>query len=152
VAQGTPGLFGFDGGRRSGFLPSPLRRARVSLALWRTDLDDSTPLFGGSHDRPSTLVVIWPVCERGLLLEDLERACVSSWSLTPGQFERLAVLHRDFGLGEHDVWVRGQDGKGVWPCPESLLRHVLKHGGDLGHHLEREITAQRDELLRGMGR
>ena len=146
----TTGLFGFDAGHRGGFSPSSSRRDRISLALWSTGLDDSTPLFAGTPRKPVTIVVVWPVCERGLLLDDWKRAWVSSWSLTQEQFARLAELHKDFPLRQHDVWIRGRGDQGIWPCPESLLRHALSLRGDFGQRLEKQIESKRAEVLEGM--
>lgn len=103
----------------------PARTVRLSLALWARNADDASPSFFGDADRPETLVVVWPTCERGYLLADrVDDAFVTRWVLTKAQFSKLEQLHRHFHLGHHDVLVQGGDWVSLSPCSEALLRRA----------------------------
>lgn len=123
----TARLFGFgDSPAAAVYVPPPGRVDRVSLAWWSNGLDDATPLFTGSEDRPTTIVVRWPTDHSGLVdIERLGDAKVAIWTTSPSIFATLRARHDAWHLGRHDLLISCNGGL-LAPCTESLLRLVFE--------------------------
>ncbi len=132
-------VFGFEV-QGATFSPAEESVARVSLAWWEKGLDDPTPLFSGTRERPVTRVAVWPTGPRGLLLpERIEQVDVRIWEMTAETFADLRALHERFHLGWHDLWVSGGERVRVRPCARSLIRLAKQRKPNLARRLERGV-------------
>lgn len=122
------------------FLPSPTWVQRVSLALW----DESErpgfrePVIVHGATGPTTLVLVWPTDERGMLIGralDAGEVRIMRWDLTPGAIAELRRRSEAWPLDLHDLRVKGTpEIPRCFPCPESLRAAPL--GLDLDRRIE----------------
>ncbi len=133
---GDPQLVSLRESGVEAFAPSAARQ-RVSVAL--TDPVHGSGLLVKGPWGTSTVVVVWPTDDRGMVLAHrLTEARVQGWTLDERTAAKLSAIDLEFPLASHDLLVRVDGANVLGPCARSVLAELARVQPALHERIRRD--------------